>query len=297
MAISYRDLFDVNLKYFDYVAKKTLVIHQYLHGISASGAGVENEIRELLRKMVPSRFRVTHGYILSVSDPTSEPRISPQVDVIIVDTLVPHSLWAVDDNEGAEVVPIEAVVAIFEVKRTLSEKALNDAVDQIRKIRDRIGIDKYADTGYLPGGVAVGSAISSPYRSNPLLGIVGVIGEAWFTEQPRDRFKELTKANSDSGKDQLELDLIFTIDGTLIGTAHLDNPDIFRFYNVREHAVVYPVREASGSTGHSTRQTIAFSLGFILGYLQRCCGRMCDVPSYYFNPHLTDPPAVVVKSV
>lgn len=61
MTQSYKDLFEVNLKYLDYVISKTLTVHQYLHNVSGSGSSVEAEVRSLLSRLVPSRFRITHG--------------------------------------------------------------------------------------------------------------------------------------------------------------------------------------------------------------------------------------------
>ncbi len=287
MAISYRDLFDVNLKYLDFIVTKTLVIHQYLHGIKSSGDSVESEVRELLRRVVPARFRVTHGYIVSASNAAEEPSVSPQVDVIIVDTLVPHSLWTVDDSQGVEIVPIEAVVAIIEVKRTLTEKALTEAALHLQKIRDRVGVEKYSNSGYLPGGVTIGAALTSPYRSNPLFGIFGIIGDPWLIDAPSERFKELVKSTDIEDKVPLELDMILSLDGTLVATADSGSSN-YQPHHVRVTGEVYPVNESSARAGHAPRQALAFGLGFLLAYLDKSCGRMANIVGYFFNDHLMD---------
>ena len=71
-----------------------------------------------------------------------EPSVSPQTDVILVDTLVPHSLWLVDEVQGVEIVPQECVVGIIEVKRTLTGEALYDALAHLREVLTRTGTHK-----------------------------------------------------------------------------------------------------------------------------------------------------------
>lgn len=45
-------------------------------------------------------------------------------------------------RKGAQLVPVEAVVGVIEVKRTLTKTALTEAVEQLQKIRDSVGISK-----------------------------------------------------------------------------------------------------------------------------------------------------------
>lgn len=288
MPSSYRDLFEVNLKYLDYVVEKTLVTHQYFKSASASGASVESEVRELLRRITPSRFRITHGYIVASAGFTSEPVVSPQVDVLIVDTLVPHSLWTIDETQGVELVPVESVVGIFEVKRTLDRRSLAAAVAHLRKIRDGVRIQKYSTTKYMPGGVEVGRSLRSPYSSNPLLGIVGVVADPWFGDAPTERAEELTAAVPGKGAG-LELDLILSLDGTLVATGDPNGSSTFTYHTIRNPEVEYPWCEASRRVKREPRQALAFGLGFVLAYIQYTCGRVPDLAGYFFNDAIGDP--------
>ena len=92
---SFKDIFNLNLKYIEYIIEKSQLSHQYLKNYSLSGSECEMEIRSILSNIIPSRFHVTHGYIISADSRKTEPEISPQIDVIIVDTLVPHSIYIV----------------------------------------------------------------------------------------------------------------------------------------------------------------------------------------------------------
>jgi hypothetical protein len=102
---SYRDIFKVNLKYIEYLLEKTSLSRSYIHNINITGDEVEREVRLLLRNLLPQRFQVTHGYIISAENIIDEPSVSPQVDVIIVDTLVPHSIFVIDQDSGMQIFP------------------------------------------------------------------------------------------------------------------------------------------------------------------------------------------------
>ena len=129
-----------------------------------TGNEIEQEVRRLLKNLLPQRFHVTHGYILSAANKHDQPLVSPQVDAIIVDTLVPHSIFIVEQHSGMEVVPIEAVVGVFEVKRTLNRESLLGtlknigtekeigAIKQLRDICEKVGVRKDNTERLLPGG-------------------------------------------------------------------------------------------------------------------------------------------------
>jgi len=87
-----------------------------------------------------------------------------------------------------EIVPVESVVAIFEIKRTLNKKSLlgNNkeigAIQHINNIVSKVKISKYNREQYLPGGIKLNS-LKGGYMSNPLLGILGI-------EHPKSLRKE-----------------------------------------------------------------------------------------------------------
>ena len=200
---SYKDLFELNIKYIDYLLAKTLLSQAYLKNIQLTGSEIEFEVRDLLRNLLPKRFHVTNGYIVFAKNVEDEPAVSPQVDVIIVDTLVPHSLFIVDNQSGMEIVPVEAVVGIFEVKRTLNKRSLvgtkneKGAIDHLNDICRSVEIRNDNQERYLPGGILapiIGSESYNPnqydpyrefsrlypeiyhaaYFSNPIVGIIGI---------------------------------------------------------------------------------------------------------------------------
>ena len=70
---TYRDLFELNIKYMDYLIAKTSLSHGYLKNIQVTGAEIEYEVRDLLRNLLPRRFHVTHGYIVSAKNTDDEP--------------------------------------------------------------------------------------------------------------------------------------------------------------------------------------------------------------------------------
>lgn len=272
----------MNLKYLDYVVSKTLVSHQYLRNISAAGSGVESEIRDLLGRLIPGRFKVTHGYIVGSNGVDVEPDISPQVDVIIVDSQVPHSIWTWDDGGGLELVPREAVVGVIEVKRTIKRETLVDAISHLIKIRDSVGLNKYDQTAYMPGGVAIGGGLQSPYRTNPLFGVIGVAADNSFATNPTETVEQVIDLTASDSR-PLELDLVFSIDGALVATGAPDGSTNYHAYNERRESEKYPWREDSGRTGSTRTQALGKGVGFILAYLFGSAGKFADIEGYFFN--------------
>jgi hypothetical protein len=135
-----------------------------MRNIDITGDEIEYEVRLLLKNLLPQRFHITHGYIISAVNKQDEPFVSPQVDVIIVDTLVPHSIFVFDKQSGMEVVPVEAVVGIFEVKRTLNRESLpgtikalgteeeEGAIKHLRDICEKVGLERIMTTSSFLGG-------------------------------------------------------------------------------------------------------------------------------------------------
>ncbi|MFI6996979.1 DUF6602 domain-containing protein [Nocardia sp. NPDC050175] len=280
--VSYRDLFEVNLRYTDYVREKSLTIHQYMKNISASGAGVENEVRQILESILPARFKVTSGYIISAESRAEEPAVSPQVDILIVDTLVPHSLWVVDQAHGIEMVPVEAVVGIIEVKRTLDAGSIASATEHIRDIVTASRVRKDDETQYLPGGLVVGGGLDSPYRGNPLLGIIGLVAADDFADIPGAiTSKAIAKASANSNVAML--DFALALSGTFAAVA--DENGRYEVATVRASDRLSRLLTAESSTRHGSggRVALAHGLGYIQAYIGKTCGRTANVENYFFN--------------
>lgn len=281
--VSYRDLFEVNLRYTEYVREKSFTIHQYMKNISASGAGVENEVRQILQSVLPARFKVTSGYIVSAENRVDEPAVSPQVDVLIVDTLVPHSLWVVDLAHGIEMVPLEAVVGIIEVKRTLDSDSVSSATEHIRDIVAAAHVRKDDDTRYMPGGAVVGAGLQSPFRANPLLGIIGLVAADDFNAAPCAVVnKALEKASANSKVAMLDFALTLSGTFTAIGDTNNGNYDVA---TVRASGQLMRslMVEASERRGNGGRVALAQGLGYIQAYIGMTCGRVAHVENYFFN--------------
>ena len=86
----YKELVIINIKQLETIRAKSLLAHQYTKNIYESGAIVETEIRSVFSKLLPKRIRVTHGYIAKGVSLDKEPIISPQIDMIFVDQMVPN---------------------------------------------------------------------------------------------------------------------------------------------------------------------------------------------------------------
>jgi len=144
------------------------------------GELVELAIRKFLKEIIGERFKITHGYIYSAK----KGGLSPQIDIIITDKLVPHTLKRFEHLDNLEVVPAEAVVAVFEVKRTLDSSALKRAGEHLTNIFDYAEISKQNSKRYLLGGKELNSGpginIDGGLLSNPLIGILGLSHKGKF---------------------------------------------------------------------------------------------------------------------
>ncbi len=300
---TYRDLFELNMKYMDYLIAKTSLSHGYLKNIQMTGAEIEYEVRDLLRNLLPRRFHVTHGYIVSAKNMDDEPTVSPQVDVIIVDTLVPHSLFMVDQQSGMEIVPVDAVVGIFEVKRTLDKNSLRGntkekgAINQVNDICECIEIRKDNQGRYLPGGILapiIGSETYNPddyhpwnrspglyselyhaaYHSNPIVGIIGV-------DQAKNIESVFHKKNKKSDEIDLGMiDIIFSLRGYMLSIVNENHAPLLLTARTNDGKKL-PYGSPDPSTSHP-----AYALGYILWYLNLVCGRKFDPNNYFYNKSL-----------
>lgn len=293
MKQSFKNLFKVHLKYIDFLLEKTLFSHQYVKSIKSSGEETEEEIRNIIRSVLPKRFKVTHGYIVSSPNQINEPLISPQVDLLIVDTLVPHSLFAIDKAEnGSEMVPIEAVVGVFEIKRTINSECLANhdkktgALYHLRKVIDSVGIIKTNQDSYLPGGIVLGKTINGGISSNPIIGIIGL--EADNSLYDNEKIQGILSCD---GKDVLpELDILASLGDFVLATQNPENEKHFQPIPVRETGVLYRYRSWKPESLEQKKlyraAILSFVLGFVLIYLSRTGGKLNSLENYFFNESL-----------
>lgn len=206
---------------------------------------------------------------------------------MIADTLVPHSLWTIDDTQGSELIPLESVVGIIEVKRTLTGGALRDAVIQLQDITCAVGVSKYNDEALLPGGIPVGPSLTSPYRSNPLLGIISVTADNNYASEPGTRVAQaVSRMSGGRTVPPLELDMALSLDGSLVATRANSEGASYAPLNTRQPDLAYGWVECSARFGRPPRVAAAFGIGFLLAYLAKACGRQADVNGYFFNKTL-----------
>jgi len=194
---TYKDIFSLHIKYLEYLVEKSLFSHRYTKNINFSGSYVEHEVRKFFSDILPQRFKVTHGYVVYAKSESETPSISPQIDMIIVDTLVPHVVMRVDERDGMEIVPKECVVGIFEIKRTLNKKSLfgtkkeKGVLEHLKLIAEILGVVTKTDgRKFLPGGIELNKRLGGGNYSNPILGIIGLT-------------HNLNSKNFDFGKDAL----------------------------------------------------------------------------------------------
>lgn len=93
--------------------------------IRASGNQVENLIRDKISLFLPDRYLVKQGHIIN-----SDGKVSMQFDIIIFDRLSTPKFFEASDN--TVYYPIESVLAVGEIKKTLRNK---DIIDFSKKIK------------------------------------------------------------------------------------------------------------------------------------------------------------------
>lgn len=94
--------------------------------IRASGDEVEDLIREKISLFLPERYLVRQGHIVN-----SEGKVSQQFDIIIFDRLSTPKFF--ESRNKTVFYPIESVLAVGEIKKTLRS---NDLIDFGKKIKN-----------------------------------------------------------------------------------------------------------------------------------------------------------------
>ncbi len=220
--------------------------------------------------MLPARFRVTHGYIISSISAHEEPSLSPQIDLIIVDELVMNKIFILDKENGMEIVPVEAVVGVFEIKRTLHQKSYDDAVSHLKKIIDSVRIRKDDEAHYFPGGIlsnnSNGFTIQTNIHSNPFIGVISL-------DHNIEDMRKISDIKSDI------IDSIISFSGMAILNCD-DNKTKFKWYNIKKNPVPSIFFD---NTTIMQSGIISRSFGYLLGYLTSCSGRIINVDNYFFH--------------
>ena len=91
------------------------------------GDNREQVIRSFLERYIPKRFGIIKGEIVAVNGKTSK-----QQDVIIYDSTICPLLY---NEEGIQVLPIEGVYTVIEVKSVLDEQELINSIKNISSVK------------------------------------------------------------------------------------------------------------------------------------------------------------------
>ena len=82
-------------------------------------------IKNILNKIVPKKYSITNGFIIDSDNNRTE-----EMDIIIYDSNYVPPFF----DETYTIVPIEAVVAVIQVKTSLTKKQLNGAIKNVNSI-------------------------------------------------------------------------------------------------------------------------------------------------------------------
>lgn len=87
----------------------------------------ENVCKEFLKFIIPSRLDIGQGFIINTWN-----NISHQCDIVVYD---PQNTPLIESSERQFFYPIETVVAVGEIKSTLSKTALKEAINKLSNVK------------------------------------------------------------------------------------------------------------------------------------------------------------------
>ena len=105
------------------IAAASIITHP-----TAKGDVAEVAWRDLLRKYLPDRYKVSCGFVVSADSQRSN-----QIDAIVYDNTYTPMFFG---EHGLSCVPAEAVYAVFEIKQEVNAKNIRYASEQARSVRD-----------------------------------------------------------------------------------------------------------------------------------------------------------------
>ena len=98
--------------------------------LKSSGTIIENFIKSIIKKHIPSGYRVCSGYIATPETLYDNSNLL-QYDIIIADNRIPAIYeFGVSD---IEIVAVESVCGLIEVKRTLTSEVLKSSLAHLKK--------------------------------------------------------------------------------------------------------------------------------------------------------------------
>lgn len=126
--------------------------------IKSSGDEVENLIREKISLFLPERYLVKQGHIIN-----SKGQVSNQFDLIIFDRLNTPKFF--ETSNDTVYYPIESVLAVGEIKKTLGPKHLIEFGKKIKYLKDDMQRELIPNSAF--GGINVKSLINDLINFNP----------------------------------------------------------------------------------------------------------------------------------
>lgn len=148
--------------------------------LHSSGALVESYLKALLKRHLPIGYRLVSGYI-ATADNFHDSSNHLQHDIIIVDDKVPPLYqFGIGD---IEIVPAEAVCGIFEVKRTLTKKSVEDGIAHLQKTFEIL--DTYDDgikSKTRSAGNLVGAGLTVATAA-PIYGLIGLDADSEVAQE------------------------------------------------------------------------------------------------------------------
>src|SRR5690606_24193205 len=123
--------------------------------IKSSGMEVEDFIRNKISAFLPERYLVKHGHIVN-----ADGKVSPQLDVIIFDRLNTPKFFESRDN--TVFYPIESVLAIGEIKKTLRKNDVIEFGEKIKFIKQDMARRLVENTFFegIKGGTSMRDAVN-----------------------------------------------------------------------------------------------------------------------------------------
>ncbi|EKO3865884.1 hypothetical protein JFR02_005074 [Vibrio harveyi] len=102
-------------------------INNLFHHQGVKGQGNENILENLLRKFLPKKYAVGTGVVID-----QEGRQSKQCDIVIYDAFNYPEIFS---QTEINFFPIDFVYAVIEIKTTLDQQKMNEAIENIRSVR------------------------------------------------------------------------------------------------------------------------------------------------------------------
>lgn len=125
--LNFKDIIDNHL--LEINITKTIASSIHTSGnIRSSGNQVEDLIREKIRLFLPDRYMVKQGYIIN-----KDGLVSNQFDILIFDRLSTPRFFETSDK--SVYYPIESVIAVGEIKKTLTKNHLIEFMEKIKYLK------------------------------------------------------------------------------------------------------------------------------------------------------------------